>query len=89
MFIDIQTDWNNNIELYNNNFKTLTQSNGLITNQDGEIGVIPGFCCNVSIPNNFPILNSKTNTVKDEELQYQTITGNWDIFEVEHYISPR
>lgn len=80
--------WNNNIDLYTTAFRTLTQTNGLIVNQDGMLGAIPGFSCQVSIPNKFPILNNKTTTVQEESSQFQTITGIWDIFEVEHFISP-
>jgi hypothetical protein len=53
------------------------------------IGVIPGFTCNVSIPNKFPNSNTNKTTTLSENMQFQTITGSWDIFEVEHYISPR
>ena len=53
------------------------------------IGVIPGFTCNVSIPNKFPNSNTNKTTTLSKNIQFQTITGGWDIFEVEHYISPR
>ena len=38
-------------------FKGLLTTNGLIVNQYGYIGVIPGFKANVIISNNFPVTN--------------------------------
>lgn len=71
--------WNNDIDMYQKLFEYITQTNGLITNQDGDIGVLPGYTCSVVFTN--------TNT-SDKEKNFNSLSKNWDIFEVEHYISP-
>jgi len=45
-----QTVWNNNINIYWDQMKNLTQYGSLILNAPGKVGLIPGWFVNVNIP---------------------------------------
>lgn len=79
--------WNHKINLYQQIFETLTQTNGLITNQVGFLGVIPGCTTNLTIPQNIPSSKNKTQDNYIKNL-YNSFSGDWDVVEVEHYILP-
>ena len=82
-------EWNNNTDIYGNMFDALAKSNGLIVNQYGNIGTIPGYEVEVTIPNNFPPPSDTTRDNEFERMKYQSYTGVWTVFKVEHYINPK
>ena len=88
-FKDQQMEWNNNTDIYGNMFDALAKSNGLIVNQYGNIGTIPGYEVEVTIPNNFPPPSDTTRDNEFERMKYQSYTGGWTVFKVEHYINPK
>lgn len=88
-YTDHVMQWNNNLSLYDRLFTNLTQTNGLIVNQYGYIGVIPGFKANVIISNNFPLTSKNKVDCDYEKTKYQSFGGIWNVFRVDHYINPQ
>ena len=88
-YTDHVMQWNNNLSLYDRLFTNLTQTNGLIVNQYGYIGVIPGFKANVIISNNFPLTSQNKIDCDYEKTKYQSFGGIWNVFRVDHYINPQ
>lgn len=69
-FKDQQMEWNNDTDIYGKMFDALTKSNGLIVNQYGNIGTIPGYEVEVTIPNNFPTPSDTTRDNEFERMKY-------------------
>lgn len=89
-FTKSQMTWNNNINIYMDQMKNLTQYGSLILNTAGFMGLIPGCKVLVDIP-----VKDEMTAVDDKKIQkktknsYQALCGYWVASSVKNFINPQ